>query len=83
MLRRTLSTKGCGSPGGAAYLGEHHGFRACQPDAKGDRRLSVNLFRHKAKLEFSQDETGLKTKLPSEKPCDYACSFKIAGLKLR
>jgi hypothetical protein len=61
---------------------QHYGFRACQPDAKGDHRLSVNLFRHKAKLEFSQDETGLKIKLPSEKPCDYACGFKITGLKL-
>jgi alpha-L-fucosidase len=43
----------------------------------------VELLGHKGKLEFSQDETGLKIKLPAEKPCDYAYVFKIIGLKLK
>jgi alpha-L-fucosidase len=43
----------------------------------------VELFGHKGKLEFSQDETGLNIKLPADKPCDYAYSFKITGLKLK
>jgi hypothetical protein len=34
-------------------------------------------------LEFSQDETGLKVKLPIEKPCDFAYTLKITGLKLK
>ena len=38
---------------------------------------------HPGALEFSQDETGLKIKLPAGKPCDYAYSFKITGLKLK
>ena len=44
---------------------------------------SVTLLGHRGKLEFSQDETGLKIKMPAEKPCDYAYSFKITGLKLK
>jgi len=43
----------------------------------------VELLGHRGKLEFSQDGTGLKIKLPVEKPCDFACTFKITGLKLR
>jgi alpha-L-fucosidase len=43
----------------------------------------VELFGHPGALEFSQDETGLKIKLPAGKPCDYAFSFKITGLKLK
>ena len=44
---------------------------------------SVELLGHQGALEFSQDETGLKIKLPADKPCDYAYSFKITGLKLK
>jgi alpha-L-fucosidase len=43
----------------------------------------VELLGHKGALEFLQDETGLKIILPAEKPCDYAYSFKITGLKLK
>ena len=43
----------------------------------------VELLGHQGKLEFSQDETGLKIKLPADKPCDYAWAFKITGLKLK
>jgi alpha-L-fucosidase len=43
----------------------------------------VELLGHAGDLEFSQDQNGLKIKLPAEKPCDYAYSFKISGLKLK
>lgn len=43
---------------------------------------SVTLLGHPGNLKFTQDENGLKIELPAEKPCDYACSFKITGLKL-
>ena len=43
----------------------------------------VELLGHKGALEFSQEATGLKIKLPAEKPCDYAYAFKITGLKLK
>jgi alpha-L-fucosidase len=43
----------------------------------------VTMLGHKVDLEFSQDETGLKVKLPIEKPCDFAYTLKITGLKLK
>jgi len=30
------------------------------------------------KLQWSQDETGLKVAMPAEKPCDHAIVLKIA-----
>ncbi len=44
---------------------------------------SVTLLGHKGELIFTQDETGLKVTMPSERPCDYAYTLKIAGLKLK
>jgi alpha-L-fucosidase len=44
---------------------------------------AVELLGHKGTLEFSQGGNGLKIKLPAEKPCDYAYSFKITGLNLK
>ncbi len=43
---------------------------------------SVNLLGHSGALKFTQDETGLHMMLPAMKPHDYACVFKITGLKL-
>ena len=43
----------------------------------------VELLGHQGALEFSQDASGLKIKLPAEKPCDYAYAFKISGLKVK
>jgi alpha-L-fucosidase len=40
----------------------------------------VELLGHQGALEFSQDQGGLKIKLPSNKPCDYAYAFKITGV---
>ena len=42
----------------------------------------VELLGHSGALEFIQDAAGLKVKFPAEKPCDYAYSLKISGLKL-
>jgi len=33
-------------------------------------------------LEFTQDDQGLKIKLPERRPCDYAYPLKITGLKM-
>jgi len=42
----------------------------------------VELLGHDGALEFTQDAAGLKVKFPAEKPCDFAYSLKISGLKL-
>lgn len=42
----------------------------------------VNLLGHKGALEFTQDETGLKVRLPTEKPCEHAFALEVSGLKL-
>lgn len=47
------------------------------------RVKSVTLLGHLGRLKFTQDETGLKISLPAAKPCDYAYSFKVVGLKLK
>jgi alpha-L-fucosidase len=43
---------------------------------------SVTLLGNTGKLEFTQDETGLKVKLPATAPCKYAYVLKITGLKM-
>lgn len=40
---------------------------------------SVELLGHRGKLNFTQDERGLRIALPPEKPSDYAVTFKITG----
>jgi alpha-L-fucosidase len=42
----------------------------------------VELLGHAGKLAFTQDATGLRVKLPADKPCDFAYGLKITGLKL-
>jgi hypothetical protein len=39
----------------------------------------VELLGHPGELAFSQDETGLKIKLPAKKLCDFAYAFKITN----
>ena len=51
-------------------------------DAGAGKVKSVMLLGHKGKLDFKQDTTGLRIKMPAEKPCDYACVLKITGLTL-
>ena len=42
----------------------------------------MTLLGNSGNLEFTQDDQGLKIKLPSQRPCDYAYSIKITGLKM-
>jgi alpha-L-fucosidase len=42
----------------------------------------VELLGAKAPLAFTQDAAGLHVKFPAEKPCDFAYTLKITGLKL-
>jgi len=41
---------------------------------------SVSLLGHQGNLKFTQDEDGLKVKMPTEKPCDYAYALRITGV---
>jgi len=43
---------------------------------------SVTLLGSPGKLKFTQDAEGLKVQLPADKPCDYAWTLKITGLKM-
>lgn len=43
---------------------------------------SVTLLGHTGNLQFTQDTEGLKVKLPPDRPCDYAYTLKIVGLKM-
>jgi alpha-L-fucosidase len=43
---------------------------------------TVSLLGNSGNLEFTQDEQGLKIKLPPQRPCDYAFALKITGLKM-
>ncbi len=40
---------------------------------------NVELLGFDGKLQWSQDETGLKVRTPEKKPCDHAVAFKITG----
>jgi alpha-L-fucosidase len=39
---------------------------------------SIELLGHQGELEWSQDETGLKIRLPQTKPCEHAFALKIS-----
>ena len=43
---------------------------------------SVTMLGHTGNLKFTQDAEGLKVTLPADKPCDYAYTLKITGLKM-
>ena len=40
---------------------------------------NVELLGFDGKLEWSQDNAGLKIMMPNEKPCDYAITFNVTG----
>jgi alpha-L-fucosidase len=40
---------------------------------------NVELLGFDGKLDWSQDNSGLKVMMPPQKPCDYAIVFKVAG----
>jgi len=39
----------------------------------------VELLGYKGKLDWTQDEAGLKIFMPTRKPCDYAVAFRVTG----
>jgi alpha-L-fucosidase len=43
----------------------------------------VELLGHPGNLDFTRDAEGLKVKFPDQRPCDFAYSLKITGLKLK
>ncbi len=43
------------------------------------RIRNVQMLGFKGKLQWAQDETGLKVEMPPVKPCDYAFALKITG----
>ncbi|MBU6400498.1 MAG: alpha-L-fucosidase [Verrucomicrobia bacterium] len=51
------------------------------PLVEGNVR-SIHLLGHKGKLKWSRSPTGLSVDLPEQRPCDYAVTLKITGLKL-
>jgi len=42
----------------------------------------VSLLGEPGKLDFIQDDEGLKVKMPARQPCKYAFALKIAGLEI-
>ena len=40
---------------------------------------NVELLGFDGKLDWSQDNSGLKVMMPALKPCDYAIAFKVTG----
>lgn len=46
----------------------------------GAKVANVSLIGHQGKLEFIQDEKGLKISLPAQAPCKHAYVFKIDGV---
>jgi alpha-L-fucosidase len=46
--------------------------------ASSGKVANVELLGFKGKLQWSQDESGLKVAMPAEKPCEHAIVLKIA-----
>jgi alpha-L-fucosidase len=47
----------------------------------GERKVAdVSLLGHGGKIEWTQDEKGLKVKLPDQPPCASAVTLKIKGV---
>jgi alpha-L-fucosidase len=40
---------------------------------------NVELLGFDGKLDWSQDNSGLRVMMPAQKPCDYAIAFKVTG----
>jgi alpha-L-fucosidase len=50
---------------------------AANDPQQAGRIHNVELLGHKGNLKWTQDESGLKVDMPSEKPCDHAVTLKI------
>ena len=53
-----------------------------QKKAPVGKITSVSMLGNEGNLEFTQDATGLRVKLPAIAPCKYAYVLKIVGLKM-
>jgi alpha-L-fucosidase len=53
---------------------------ANSPQIAGRKVADVSLLGYGGKLEWSQDEQGLKIKLPDKPPCASAVTLKIKGV---
>ena len=42
----------------------------------------MSILGHGGTLQFTQDEQGLKVRMPAAKPCDDSYALRITGLKL-
>jgi alpha-L-fucosidase len=69
-------------PGDTAVITSLAAGKALDGKVPEGKITSVTLLGSTEKLKFTQDSEGLKVKLPADKPCDYAFSLKIVGLKM-
>jgi alpha-L-fucosidase len=69
-------------PGDTADIASLAKGKALDGQVPKGRIKSVTLLGNPGKLKFTQDADGLKVKLPTVKPCDYAWTLKITGLKM-
>ncbi len=46
------------------------------PQAPG-KILNVEMLGHKDRIPWTQEASGLKIQMPSEKPSDYAIAFRV------
>ena len=69
-------------PGDTAVITSLAKGKALDGQVPKGKIKSVTLLGSPGKLKFTQDAEGLKVKLPADKPCDYAWTLKIVGLKM-
>ena len=69
-------------PGETAVIASLATGKALNGTIPAGKIASVSLLGTPGNLKFTQDADGLKVQLPAEKPCDYAWSLKITGLKM-
>ncbi len=69
-------------PGDTAVIASLTKGKALDGAVPQGKIKTVTLLGSPGKLKFTQDADGLKVKLPADKPCDYAWTLKIVGLKM-
>jgi len=69
-------------PGDTAIIASLGTGKALEGKVPEGKIVSVTMLGHTGNLQFTQDAGGLKVKLPADRPCDYAYTLKITGLKM-
>jgi alpha-L-fucosidase len=64
-------------PGGTANIAS-----LATGKAPNGKITSVTLLGNAGNLDFTQDAAGLHVKMPAQRPCNYAFTLKITGLKM-